>query len=275
MKTWVSLLIFVVAVSACAPVEAQELSLFQAKSATTDTGLDVGSFAISLADRTRVYGVAGDRLVVSQDGGVAWSALTTPEYVVEIGALSVSDSNPDRVWMSRSNLIWRSDNGGVSWRQLSSPSVWSISKIVTTPEGGVFIATTGNGVFFSDSGGDFWQTRSRGLPAGAGAAPTIEIEDLLVSPTDSNTLFVVAAFLGVFKSEDGGRNWEAGNNGLPVPFLMPTLEKGSITVNPLSPGILYLSLTVPIHSHKSERSIFTSSNGADSWQLVSTEENRD
>ena len=150
--------------------------------------------------------------------------------------------------------------------------MWSISKIVTTEDGGLFIATTGNGVFFSDSGGDFWQTRSRGLPPGAGAAPIIEIEDLLVSPTESNTVFVVAAFLGVFKSEDGGRNWEPRNSGLPVPFLMPALEKGMIAVGPLTPGILHLSLTVPIHSHESERSIFTSSNGGDSWQLVSTEE---
>jgi len=107
---------------------------------------------------------------------------------------------------------------GVSWRQLSSPGVWSISKIVTTQDGGLSIATTGNGVFFSDSGGDFWQTRSRGLPPGAGAAPITEIEDLLISPTESNTLFVVAAFLGVFKSEDGGRNWEPRNSGLPAPF---------------------------------------------------------
>ena len=50
------------------------------------------------------------------------------------------------------------------------------------------------------------------------------------------------------------------------------VEKGMIAVGPLTPGILHLSLTVPIHSHKSERSIFTSSNGGDSWQLVSTEE---
>ena len=272
MRACVTLLILIVAVSAWVPVQAQELSLFGAPAAKTDTGMDVGSFAISLADGSRIYGVAGDRLVVSRDGGAAWSALTTPEYVVEIGALSVSDNNADRIWMARSNLIWRSDNGGVSWRQLSSPSVWSISKIVTTEDGGLFIATTGNGVFFSDSGGDFWQTRSRGLPPGAGAAPIIEIEDLLISPTESNTLFVVAAFLGVFKSEDGGRNWEPRNRGLPVPFLLPTLEKGMIAVGPLTPGILHLSLTVPIHSHKSERSIFTSSNGGDSWQLVSTEE---
>ena len=72
-----------------------------------------------------------------------------------------------------------------------------------------------------------------------------------------------------------GETGRPRNNGLPVPFLLPTLEKGSITVNPLTLGVLYLSLTVPIHSHKSERSIFTSSNGGDSWQLVSTEENRD
>ena len=222
MRECISLVILIVTVSACAPVEAQELSLFQAQSAKTDTGLDVGSFAISLADRSRIYGVAGDRLVVSRDGGVQWSGLTTPEYVVEIGALSVSDNDADRIWMARSNLIWRSEDGGSSWRQLSSPSVWSISKIVTTPDGGLFIATTGNGVFFSDSGGDFWQTRSRGLPAGADAGPIIEIEDLLVSPTGSNTVFVVATFLGVFKSEDGGRNWEASNNGLPVPLLLPT-----------------------------------------------------
>ncbi len=246
--------------------------MYQIRQAKTDTGLEVGSFAISLADGSRIYGVAGDKLYVSRDAGAEWSPLTTPEFVVEISALAASDRNADVVWTARSNLLWRSADGGASWRQLSSPSVWSVSKIESTPAGGLFVATTGNGVFFSDSGGDFWQSRSLGLPAGVGAAPIIEIEDLLVSPTDSGTVFVVTRFLGVFKSRDGGRSWQARNNGLPVPLLSPTREKGRLTVSPSSPDDLYLSLTVPIHSHKSEHSVFKSSDGGDSWELVETRE---
>ncbi len=77
MRVCVSLLLLIAAASASAPVEAQEISLFPVQSAKTDTGLDVGSFAISLADRSRVYGVAGDRLVVSRDGGVAWPGVVS------------------------------------------------------------------------------------------------------------------------------------------------------------------------------------------------------
>ena len=58
MRACVTLLILIVAVSAWVPVEAQELSLFRAQAAKTDTGMDVGSFAISLADGSRIYGVA-------------------------------------------------------------------------------------------------------------------------------------------------------------------------------------------------------------------------
>ena len=272
MKLSVSLLILVAAVSAFAPLEAQEILLFPGQTAKTDTALEVGMFAISLADATTVYGVAGDGLVVSPDGGVRWFPLTAPEYVVEIGGIEVSDVDPSRLWMSRSNLLWRSDDSGFSWVQLSSPSVWSVSAIETAPDGDLFVATTGNGVFFSNSGGDVWQSRSTGLPAGVGAEPIIEIEDLLISPTDPDTVFVLTRFLGVFKSDDEGRNWEARNNGLPVPLLLPTVEKGSLAVDSSSPDVLLLTMTVPIHTHKSMRSIYESSDGGDSWLLVESNE---
>ena len=272
MKRPVSLLTLIAAVSAFAPLEAQNISVFPSQTAQTDAGLEVGMFTISLADEATVYGVAGDRLVVSPDGGTRWFTLTTPEYVVEIGGIEVSDVDPSRLWMSRSNLLWRSDDSGFSWTQLSSPSVWSVSAIETAPDGDLFVGTTGNGVFFSNSDGDAWQSRSTGLPVGVGAEPIIEIEDLLISPTDPDTVFVLTRFLGVFKSDDEGRNWEARNNGLPVPLLLPTVEKGSFAVDSSSRGVLALTMTVPIHTHKSVRSTYQSSDGGDTWSLVESTE---
>ena len=209
MRVCVSLLM-IAAVSACAPVEAQEISLFPVQSAKTDTGLDVGSFAISLADRSRVYGVAGDRLVVSRDGGVAWSRLTTPEYVVEIGGLAVSDIDPDRVWMSRSNLIWRSDDGGSSWTSLSSPTVWSVSKIDNGSKRRPFHRDDGQRRLFSPTAmGASGSRAAGGCRREWVRGRSSRSKTSSSSPTDSDTVFVVTRFRGVFKSDDEGRNWEA------------------------------------------------------------------
>ncbi|HXG65116.1 MAG TPA: hypothetical protein VNO70_08405 [Blastocatellia bacterium] len=223
------------------------------------------TFSFCRAAPRRVYASSARNVYVSHDGGAEWREVNAPDSPMPIGALSVSAENPDLIYLSRSNLLWRSADGGQSWERLNNPNRWSISEIVAPPHDRLYVATTGEGVYFSPDRGETWQPRRDGLPEGVGAEPVIGIEDLTIHPGDPARLYVVTRFYGVYRSEDGGRSWVSGNAGLPAPFLLPSPNRGIITIAPSASEVLYLALAVPIHSHEVQHSIFRSSDGGRSW----------
>jgi photosystem II stability/assembly factor-like uncharacterized protein len=76
----------------------------------------------------------------------------------------------------------------------------------------VYIAyTSGGRVYKSLDGGAHWTNASG---SGAGALPNIPISALVIDRDLSDTVYV-ATDIGVFRTRDGGVNWEAFNDGLP------------------------------------------------------------
>jgi photosystem II stability/assembly factor-like uncharacterized protein len=76
----------------------------------------------------------------------------------------------------------------------------------------VYIAYSfGRGVYKSTDGGIHWSNASGG---GAGALPNIPISALVIDRDFSDTVYV-ATDIGVFRTRDGGANWEPFNDGLP------------------------------------------------------------
>ena len=47
-----------------------------------------------------------------------------------------------------------------------------------------------------------------------GDLPDVPLSDLVVNPTDDDTLILGSSF-GCFRSNNGGSNWETWNNGMP------------------------------------------------------------
>jgi hypothetical protein len=76
----------------------------------------------------------------------------------------------------------------------------------------VYIAYNyGGRVYKSRDGGVHWTNASGG---GAGALPNIPISALVIDKNFSDTVYV-ATDIGVFRTRDGGANWEPFNSGLP------------------------------------------------------------
>jgi photosystem II stability/assembly factor-like uncharacterized protein len=115
-------------------------------------------------------------------------------------------------------------NGGISDKNIRDIAIlpneaWELS----------FWASTWNeGVFQSQDGGKSWQKLSKGLTKDSQAddLKSPHFEELGISPAFSQdkTLFV-AGFNGLFKTTDGGKNWQE----------LETLSPGTITALDISP----------------------------------------
>jgi photosystem II stability/assembly factor-like uncharacterized protein len=123
-------------------------------------------------------GTASGGVWKTVNGGITLEPVMFKESSSSIGAVAVDPNNPDHVWAGTGEQNSRNST------------------------------TIGNGVFKSEDGGKTWKS--------VGLKKTRQIARIVIHPTDSNTVYVGALGhlwgsndeRGVYKTTDGGENWE-------------------------------------------------------------------
>ncbi len=131
------------------------------------------------SDPSTIYiGTATGGMWKTTDDGLTWTTLFDEQPVASIGSIAIRQASPDVVWVGTGEGNPRNS------------------------------ASVGNGVFRSLDGGQSWTP--------AGLEGTEKIHRLLLHPTDPDTAWAAAMGTswgenperGVFKTIDGGANWE-------------------------------------------------------------------
>jgi len=185
----------------------------------------------------------------SNDGGETWGEINTglETPLINIHRIAVHPTNPDVVYIGTwKDGVFKTTDGGQSWALkndgLVSADVHSLAIDPANPQ--VLYAGLGEGagVFKSTDGGELWGAINTGLelvcpsyllPIGrvqqgismeqpprraVGAdyypVPWTSIWDIVVDPTDSQTLYAADHHSGVYLSTDGGATWVPINEGL-------------------------------------------------------------
>ena len=121
--------------------------------------------------------------------------------------------------------------------------------------------------------GGVWKTES----AGTTWTPIFDDEEaysigcITIDPNDANTIWVgsgenhsgrhIAYGSGVYRSRDGGANWE--NMGLPE-----SEHIGMIRVDPRDSNIIFVASQGPLWSAGGERGLYKSTDGGETWRKV-------
>ncbi|MEC3859850.1 exo-alpha-sialidase [Mesobacterium sp. TK19101] len=186
-------------------------------------------------------------------------------------------------------LLLRSDDHGTSWQmvdglnQHDSRDTWMpgaaglvVHTIVSDPDdpARLWAAISAAGVFASEDGGVTWERRNRISNVGAcqhhfhPAAPrngeTGHCVHNVVRAPGRGDLLYQQNHHGVFRSADGGRNWDDMTEGLPSTFGFP------IAVHPTDPQTIW---TFPLNGDTEGRfppgasaAVWKSTDGGQSWQ---------
>jgi photosystem II stability/assembly factor-like uncharacterized protein len=207
----------------------------------------VGAIAVADSDPNTIYvgmGEAcvrgnasnGDGVYKSIDGGKTWANVGL-EDTYHIGAVRVHPRNPDIVYVAALGHLWgpnpqrgvfRSTDGGKTWKQVltrgpeagaadlamdpGNPRVlyaafWQVSRKPWRLDSG----GPASGLWKSTDGGDTWTDISHapGLPRGVEGRIGVT-----VSPANPDRVYAIveAADGGVFRSDNGGRNWTKVND---------------------------------------------------------------
>ncbi len=106
-------------------------------------------------------------------------------------------------------------------------------------ENRIWIGISSAGVFYTGDGGETWEPRNRGtradyLPDGQNYPEFGQCVHCLVQARGESDLLYQQNHCGMYRSSDGGRNWQSIEAGLPSTFGFPA------AVHPRDPSTLYL-----------------------------------
>lgn len=199
---------------------------------TTDAGDTwnfVGQPSASLRDVTvdpvdsSVIYISDGGLFKSTDGGQSRKRIGTglPERSGRI--MAINPSNPSILLAISDGGLYRSTNRGKRW-SLTSLESTAIASVVFGPADRSLVYAAGTGIYRSADSGQTWNKIKDDLPA-------VNINRLLVDPTDSSTLYANTTD-GVFRSENSGRHWERIEGGLNSCSTI-------LAVDPRDPSIIY------------------------------------
>ena len=191
-------------------------------------------------------GSVGGGVWKTTNSGRSWFPVFDSQPIASIGAVAVAPSNSDIVYVgsgeadmrsqiSYGNGIYRSTDAGKTWAHIGLDNTRQIGRILIDPRDPnvVFVAALGHvygpnpdrGVFKSRDGGRTWQkVLFKSNDVGA--------IDLAFDPTDAQTVYAslwntrrppwtvyppsYGPGSGLYKSTDGGTNWQQITAGLPA-----------------------------------------------------------
>ena len=232
-------------------------------------------------------GSAGGGVWKSNDAGTTFYPVFD-DHCQSIGALEIDPNDPDNTiyvgtgepWprnsVSTGDGIYKSTDGGNNWDKIGLENSERIANIIVNPENSneVYVAVLGalwsdnkeRGVYKSVDGGNTWENILY-LNESTGCA------DLAMDPTNPNILYASmwefrrtawsfnsgGENSALYKSTDGGENWNKIHNGFPE----GKLGRLAIGVSESNPSTLY---TVIEAEKNEDKGLYRSVDGGKNWE---------
>lgn len=172
----------------------------------------------------RTYNVAG-----------GWEQITIPEnFDQRILTIAISPDNPEMIWAGTAKSgVLSSRDGGATWRQEKTiPTIYPVSHIEADPNDAnrVYVGTKQT-FFMTSNGGEDWDRRGGGLPAG-------DFNSIVINPKNSDEIFAASAQEnrdGLFHSLDGGKRWERVDSDK---LNLPSRRIWALSFDPRNPNLI-------------------------------------
>ncbi|MCO6491653.1 MAG: glycosyl hydrolase [Phaeodactylibacter sp.] len=239
---------------------------------------------------TYYMGTTGGGLWKTEDGGLSWFNISDGHFKSgSVGAIAVAPSDPNVVYVGmgehpvrgvmthHGDGVYRSANGGRDWQYIGLPHSRHIAAIQVHPRNPdvVYVAVQGalygpspeRGIYCSKDGGQSWQQLLF-------VNPTTGACDLSMDPRNPRILYAGlwdhqrtpwqirsgGPGSGLYRSIDGGLNWEKLVDGLPA-----AMGKVGVCVSPANPERVYANIEAE------KGGVFRSDDGGQSWTQVNSE----
>jgi len=167
-----------------------------------------------------------------------------------VSSIALHPTNASIFYVATNDAVFKTRDAGETWEKLSSFSSRRVTTISVDPQlpATVYAGTMGDAVYKSPDGGQHW------LPHNVGLKEHVSyVNQFVFHPTLSETIYL-ATTVGVFRTTDGGREWDEQMAGMKEVHIVVTMA-----MDPRNPKLLYAGTT---------GGAYRSRDGAVSWKKV-------
>lgn len=196
--------------------------------------------ALTSDPRVVWVGAAGGGVWKSTNAGTTFEPVFD-KYIQAIGSICIDQQHPDTVWVGT----------GEPWTRNST--------------------SVGEGIFKTTNGGESWKMM--------GLKETERIAKIILDPDDPNTIYVAALGhlwnaneeRGVFRSKDGGKNWEK------ILYVDENTGAASMAMDPNDPKHIFATMwdfrrrPYDFRSGGPGSGLYHSMDGGDSWNKIESD----
>ncbi|MGB5210897.1 MAG: hypothetical protein WBP60_10275 [Gammaproteobacteria bacterium] len=227
-------------------------------------------------------------LFVSRDAGASWLPVDglnqhptrdrweAAKGIFAVHSICIDPQHPDHiavavsaggVYLSRDGgRSWQPSNAGVRAENLPEPAPiagHNVHRLIMHPRSAQRLyRQCYNGSYRSDDGGQSWIEITTGLPSDFGyaiATPFADPDTVFQIPESGSHLrTAVDGKLRVFRSRDGGRNWESASAGLPQQHAYVTVLREAIDTDHAE-GVYFGT---------SSGHLFASADSGEHWRMI-------
>ncbi len=254
-----------------------------------NVGARINCIAVHPSNPNIIYlGYSHGGVWKTEDGGQSWKPVFDDQNFLAIGHIAFDPGHPSVVYVGTGDPnisgypfigdgVWRSVDGGENWEQLGLEEQRIVTKIIVHPmlAAHIYVATMGlpferntnRGLYKSSNLGSSWQQKLF-ISNEAG------IIDLVMSPTDPNTLYAAAwdrirnnqesivsgENARIWKSTDGGETWNKLGGGLPE----GKYSRIGLAIDPFLPNHLFASY---VSTGLEFTGLFETFDSGETWEL--------
>jgi len=247
-------------------------------------------------DPSIIYaGSAVGGIFKSEDSGITWNPIFDDANSASIGNIAIATSNPDIIYAGTGEAngsatsgaffgdgIYKSIDGGNTWQQSGLQNSQHIGRVVVdaaNPDR-VYVAAAGllygksddKGLYRTLDGGLTWENVLF-------ISDSTSCIDVAIHPENADIVYAATwertrrpwardyggVTSGLWRSTDGGENWEQLSNGLP-PSDEDTGRIG-IAISASEPNVLYTTFTTNSITNTFD-GLYKSIDGGDTWDLI-------
>jgi len=155
-----------------------------------------------------LYAAKSEKFSRSVNGGNSWETVGTNFPLVDVQCLEAVPNGGSLFVGTVNNKVYRSDDGGVTWNPYDSGlTTKGVTDFLVVPEGDIYAASYGGGIFRAALNDNFWTQLNNGLDDGYCFA---------IVRDPAGNLWAGTASSGTYMSTDDGQNWNPARAGLEI-----------------------------------------------------------
>jgi photosystem II stability/assembly factor-like uncharacterized protein len=197
-------------------------------------GIHINDVAVAPTDPVIAYAATPLGLFKTANRGQSWKKVR--EGPVDLIALDATDTKTAYASSTYNFETVKTTNGGATWSQVR-PDIASVLAVAPSNPAAVYAALYNAGMSKSDDAGTTWSTIMSGLPHDFFYVifeSGWDARSIAVDPTNASTVYVGKP-QGLFKTTDGGMNWQ----------LTATIPSApSLVVDGGDPSVIYAASNV-------------------------------